>query len=322
MGASARSPELKALRWARRALQAASPEEALWWAAQAYAAAPASPPIRAVVRRIRRRFPNARGRPPARWPRWMIGVGFLYGLSVLMAVFLIAWGLGALDPWTSQGEGELPPLKAMAIDSTPDAVADLRGDDSEDAISEVRAEGPTPTATLPPATSTPTPSPSPRPTLPSSPTPTPRVAPTRTPRPTATMSARPRPAVSPTPWQGPPFPSRWILVDLSDQELTAYEGETSILRTKVSTGRPRTPTVIGIFRIYLKLRAQTMTGPGYRLPNVPYVMYFYRGYALHGTYWHNNFGRPMSHGCVNLPTPIAEQLYYWADIGTPVVVQP
>jgi len=111
-------------------------------------------------------------------------------------------------------------------------------------------------------------------------------------------------------------------VDLSDQELTAYEGETPILRTKVSTGRPRTPTVIGTFRIYLKLRAQTMTGPGYRLPNVPYVMYFYKGYALHGTYWHNNFGRPMSHGCVNLPTPIAEQLYQWADIGTPVVVQP
>lgn len=65
-----------------------------------------------------------------------------------------------------------------------------------------------------------------------------------------------------------------------------------------------------------------MTGPGYRLPHVPYVMYFYKGYALHGTYWHNNFGRPMSHGCVNLPTPIAEQLYHWAEIGTPVVVQP
>lgn len=46
-----------------------------------------------------------------------------------------------------------------------------------------------------------------------------------------------------------------------------------------------------------------MTGPGYDLPNVPYTMYFYQGYGLHGTYWHNNFGTPMSHGCVNMPTP-------------------
>ena len=45
-----------------------------------------------------------------------------------------------------------------------------------------------------------------------------------------------------------------------------------------------------------------MSGPGYYLPGVPYVMYFYQGYGLHGTYWHDNFGQPMSHGCVNLPT--------------------
>jgi lipoprotein-anchoring transpeptidase ErfK/SrfK len=62
-----------------------------------------------------------------------------------------------------------------------------------------------------------------------------------------------------------------------------------------------------------------MSGPGYNLPNVPYTMYFYRGYAIHGTYWHNNFGSPMSHGCVNLATPDAQWLYNWAPMHTRVV---
>jgi len=52
---------------------------------------------------------------------------------------------------------------------------------------------------------------------------------------------------------------------------------------------------------------------------VPYTMYFYRGYAIHGTYWHSNFGRPMSHGCVNMRTQDAAWLYSWAVVGTPVV---
>ena len=64
-----------------------------------------------------------------------------------------------------------------------------------------------------------------------------------------------------------------------------------------------------------------MSGPGYYLPDVPYVMYFYQSYGLHGTYWHSNFGQPMSHGCVNLPTPEAEWFFNWAEVGTPVHVQ-
>lgn len=309
-----RSGEEQALRWARRALQAASPEEALWWAARAYAAAPASPAVRAVVRRIRRRFPNARGRPLARWSRWMVRIGFLYGLFTLIALFLIAWGLGAIDPWALLGAEELPLPEAVGRDPTPDTAADFRRWDSHAPISAAHPEGSAPMGAWP------SPFPSPHPTLPPDLLPTP----TRetTPSLMATALSRPHPLASPTPSPGLPFPGRWILVDLSDQELMAYEGETMILRTKVSTGRPRTPTVVGTFWIYLKLRAQTMTGPGYRLPHVPYVMYFYQGYALHGTYWHNNFGQPMSHGCVNLPTPMAEQLYQWADLGTPVVVQP
>jgi lipoprotein-anchoring transpeptidase ErfK/SrfK len=56
-----------------------------------------------------------------------------------------------------------------------------------------------------------------------------------------------------------------------------------------------------------------MVGPNYYLPDVPYTMYFHGSYALHGTYWHNSFGQPMSHGCVNLPTDDAEKLFQWAD---------
>jgi lipoprotein-anchoring transpeptidase ErfK/SrfK len=58
----------------------------------------------------------------------------------------------------------------------------------------------------------------------------------------------------------------------------------------------------------------------YDLPNVPYVVYFYRGYAIHGTYWHNNFGHPMSHGCVNLSIADAKLLYFWIDYATPIII--
>lgn len=113
-----------------------------------------------------------------------------------------------------------------------------------------------------------------------------------------------------------------FLVDLSEQMLYAYEGDTLVRSTLISSGRWPYPTVTGTYYIYIKYTAQRMRGPGYDLPGVPYVMYFYQGYALHGTYWHNNFGTPMSHGCVNMPTPEAEWAFNWASIGTPVIVQP
>lgn len=120
---------------------------------------------------------------------------------------------------------------------------------------------------------------------------------------------------------------KWIEVDLSQQKLWAWEGGNLFLETLVSTGLPWFPTPQGEFRIWAKTRATRMEGGEgkyyYNLPNVPFVMFFennkipgYRGYGLHGTYWHNDFGRVHSHGCVNLPTPIAEKLYYWT---TPVV---
>jgi lipoprotein-anchoring transpeptidase ErfK/SrfK len=109
---------------------------------------------------------------------------------------------------------------------------------------------------------------------------------------------------------------RWIDVDLTNQVLVAYEGETPARVITVSTGLRYTPTPTGRFHVYVKYVYDDMAGPGYYLADVPYVMYFYRGYGIHGTYWHNNFGQPMSHGCINLPTPEAEWLFNWASVGT------
>jgi lipoprotein-anchoring transpeptidase ErfK/SrfK len=113
---------------------------------------------------------------------------------------------------------------------------------------------------------------------------------------------------------------RWIDVDLSRQTVSAYEGQTLVRTTLASTGLPRTPTPVGKYHIYVKYVQDDMSGPGYYLRDVPYTMYFHRGYGLHGTYWHNNFGHPMSHGCVNLPTAEAEWFFHWASVGTLVNV--
>ncbi|MCL5090941.1 MAG: L,D-transpeptidase [Patescibacteria group bacterium] len=114
---------------------------------------------------------------------------------------------------------------------------------------------------------------------------------------------------------------KWIEVDLSEQKLTAWDGNNKFLESLVSSGKwGKTPT--GEFNIWSKFKYTKMSGGNkedhtyYYLPNVPYTMYFYKGFGLHGTYWHNNFGHPMSHGCVNLPTVVAEKLFYWT---TPIL---
>ncbi len=111
-----------------------------------------------------------------------------------------------------------------------------------------------------------------------------------------------------------------IVVDLSSSTAYAFENGTLLYQSVGSMGLPATPTVQGQFSVYSKIRSQTMSGPGYYLPNVEWVMYFYQGYALHGAYWHNNFGNPMSHGCVNLTNEAAEWFYNFASVGTPVTV--
>lgn len=119
-----------------------------------------------------------------------------------------------------------------------------------------------------------------------------------------------------TPLEG----KKWIEVNLSEQTLTAWQGDVTVMHTLISSGRSGTPTVTGRFTIGNKYKAQRMTGPGYDLPNVPWVMYFYSSYAIHGAYWHNNFGTPMSHGCVNMRNNEAQMLYDWAPAGTEVYV--
>jgi len=112
----------------------------------------------------------------------------------------------------------------------------------------------------------------------------------------------------------PAYPGeKWIEINVTTQQMTAWEGDVPVMSFTVSTGLPNTPTVLGKFNIYWKLKSTLMIGPNYYLPEVPYTMYFYAGYALHGTYWHNNFGQPMSHGCVNLETGNAQKLFEWAD---------
>ncbi len=111
---------------------------------------------------------------------------------------------------------------------------------------------------------------------------------------------------------------RWIEIDLSDQKLYAHEGDRIVYEFLISSGK-WAPTPTGEFRIWTKLRYTRMEGGKkenntyYNLPNVPYTQYFYKGYGLHGAYWHNNFGHPMSHGCINMAIPDAEKLFYWTS---------
>lgn len=120
-----------------------------------------------------------------------------------------------------------------------------------------------------------------------------------------------------------PNGEKWIDINLSTQTLTALEGQTPIYRALVSTGVWDTPTVVGTYNIYVKYEKADMSGgsgvSAYNLKDVPYVMYFHGDYGIHGTYWHTNFGQPMSHGCVNLHTLDAQWLFNWAPVGTKVV---
>ena len=186
----------------------------------------------------------------------------------------------------------------------------------------------TPTHTLTPS-STPTNSPTDTPTFTPSPTftktptstPTPVPTETNTPIPTATQLSAGEQPDRPTEVYLPSIVEKgeiWIDVDLTNQQLRVFKGKNLLNTYIVSTGTWRTPTVTGQYRIYVKYLYADMAGPGYYLPDVPYVMYFYEGYGLHGTYWHSNFGTPMSHGCVNLRTDNAEWVYNMANIGTVV----
>ncbi len=110
---------------------------------------------------------------------------------------------------------------------------------------------------------------------------------------------------------------KWIDVSLDEQKVRAWEGNKLVMEFPISSGL-WAPTPVGTFNIWYKTRNQTMSGGSkamgtyYNLPNVPNSMFFYQGFALHGAYWHNNFGHPMSHGCVNEPLANASQIFEWA----------
>jgi lipoprotein-anchoring transpeptidase ErfK/SrfK len=146
--------------------------------------------------------------------------------------------------------------------------------------------------------------------------------------------------VDPTQYAGP----KRIDISIAEQMMRVYQGETLILESYISTGLEPNTTEVGNFHVRIKYVSQTMsgftsssgevvglgseggvegmqTGNPYEVEDVPHVMYFnYQAEALHGAYWHNNFGQRMSHGCINQPLDVAAFMYDFSPLGTPVNV--
>lgn len=120
--------------------------------------------------------------------------------------------------------------------------------------------------------------------------------------------------------QGVPEGRHWIEVALTTQTLTAWQGNVPVFVTQVSTGKPGYSTITGMFYIYAKFAQTRMVGADYDTPDVPWTLYFSGDFGIHGAYWHNSFGAPVSHGCVNMRVAEAKALFAWADVGTAVVV--
>lgn len=126
-------------------------------------------------------------------------------------------------------------------------------------------------------------------------------------------------------WSSELWPRR-IEVDLSRQWLFAYEGDLQVYNAPVATGRDGFNTPTGDYAVYDKLRMQTMVGSAgsetWSVPDIPWIMYVVGGVAIHGTYWHNQFGSGfrLSHGCINVGMDDAQWLYQWASVGVPVSI--
>jgi len=115
------------------------------------------------------------------------------------------------------------------------------------------------------------------------------------------------------------FPGRYIDVNLSEETLYAFDGTSLVNQFLISSGLTG-PTPTGQFYVYGKSRVTEMRGPGYDLPGVEWVSWWSGDYSIHGTYWHHNFGHPMSHGCINASNGDAEWIYNWDEVGTPVYI--
>ena len=331
------SPQLEDA-WLLLAAATAQPRASLVYLNRALEINPASRRARAgvhwAVQRLRRESAQAVRLTPAqvarpapapplferpRRRRWPLSLSWLVALILLCLTSYLAFQ--AWSPVIA------PPLEdarqtaiARLVSSTPTA---------SPTITSTPTASPTPTATFT-LTNTPTPTPTHTPTFTATPLPTdtptftPTPPPSNTPPPpTPRPTKRPKPQKTSGPGPRPPqvgADERWIDVDLSSQTTFAMQGDQIVNSFIVSTGVWPTVTVTGVFRIYVKYRTADMSGADYYLSGVPYVMYFYQGYGLHGTYWHNNFGHPMSHGCVNLRPADAGWLFEWASVGTVVSV--
>lgn len=240
---------------------------------------------------------------PVAKPKKRVSFGSIFVIccTLFLSVFLVLYSLGFVRIAPTKG--------AQYINK------------QENGISLMPSQTPSPTATLT-ATLTPLPTltqmPSPSPTATEVPTEVPTEIPTETPTEIVPEEPYEEPTLPPA-YQAPQG-KKTIEINLSQQMLYAWEGDVCVASFVVSTGRAGTETVTGNYQVWIKLPADDMVGPDYNLPGVPWVMYFYRGYGIHGTYWHSNFGTPMSHGCVNMETSEAEWLYNWSFVGIDVYV--
>ncbi|SPT53048.1 Uncharacterized vancomycin resistance protein [Actinomyces bovis] len=118
---------------------------------------------------------------------------------------------------------------------------------------------------------------------------------------------------------------KWVDINLSSKTVTAYSGATVVRGPEsMVDGEDKTPTITGVYNVYLKYETQTMKGKNadgtpYETKDVPWVTYWNGSYALHGAPWRANFGYSGSHGCVNLPVSTAKWYYDWTEMGTVVV---
>lgn len=127
---------------------------------------------------------------------------------------------------------------------------------------------------------------------------------------------------------GTPAPRKRIEVSLARQQLWAWEDGRLAGTFLISSGTARFPSPTGDFAVFRKVPLMDYAwtyGPNnpnnYRIPNVPWNLNFKPHYYIHDAYWHNNFGVPMSHGCINASRADAKWVYGWAEVGTAVHIQ-
>ncbi|MBK8902370.1 MAG: L,D-transpeptidase family protein [Anaerolineaceae bacterium] len=316
--------------WLWLATVAQSPQASLEYVSRAEMLAPNNATVQKARRWAEKRLaesePELTVPVPATERRWRASLRW-----IALAVVLALVGVGTVYAWSYfQPAGET--AETAVLNNSLNPLEDAE-EIAAAVATAVPAEGVLAEGVLAQATATQTPQPH---------APAKEIASTgaNQPRPTWTITPTPSPTPTPTPTAIPTFISpnyndasrpfgvgateRWVDVNLTTQTLRAYEGDTVVFTSLISSGTWDHPTVTGQFRVWLTFESQTMDGRllgyDYYLEDVPYVMYFYQDYALHGTFWHSNFGTPMSHGCVNMKTSDAAWIYNFVSIGTVVNV--